>query len=150
MNRLRIPFAIVAILLLTACTAPGTSPAGDSVRVEFGQAISVAGGGQYVNIQPEELKALMDSEDVLLVNVKVPYMGHIEDTDLFIPYDQIGEQASLLDGSNAERIVLYCRSGRSSAIAAETLVKLGYENIYNLAGGFQAWQVAGYSLLQNK
>ena len=137
-------------MTLAACAAPGSSPAGDSAQVELGSAIPVAGGGQYVNIQPEELHALMDSEDVLLVNVKVPYMGHIEDTDLFIPYDQIGAQAAHLDESQAERIVLYCRSGRSSAIAAETLVKLGYDNIYNLAGGFQAWQAAGYPLLQNE
>ncbi len=36
-----------------------------------------------------------------------------------------------------------------STIAAETLVKLGYTNIWELKGGMQAWEVAGYPLQHN-
>ena len=44
---------------------------------------------------------------------------------------------------NAE-IVFYCRSDRMSTIASETLVGLGYTNIYNLDGGMVAWETPGW------
>jgi len=41
------------------------------------------------------------------------------------------------------RIVLYCAHGRRSALAAETLQKMGYTNVWSLDGGFVAYQEAG-------
>ncbi|MFT5519882.1 MAG: rhodanese-related sulfurtransferase [Enterobacterales bacterium] len=40
------------------------------------------------------------------------------------------------------KIVLYCRSGGRSALAAETLLDLGFSNTVSLAGGINAWQSA--------
>ena len=37
-------------------------------------------------------------------------------------------------------IILYCRSGTRSALAAQTLEKMGFKNVYSLNGGFNAWQ----------
>jgi rhodanese-related sulfurtransferase len=41
---------------------------------------------------------------------------------------------------------VYCQSGRTSAIAAHTLVALGYRDVWNLEGGLLAWQRAGFRL----
>ena len=41
-------------------------------------------------------------------------------------------------------IVLYCASGGRSALAAESLARMGYRNVVSLAGGFKAWQEAGF------
>jgi len=41
------------------------------------------------------------------------------------------------------RIVLYCGGGYRSALSAESLGKMGYTNVWSLAGGWRAWQQAG-------
>ena len=43
-------------------------------------------------------------------------------------------------------IYLYCRSGGRSALAAESLAKMGFTNILSVAGGFLAWEAAGYKV----
>jgi rhodanese-related sulfurtransferase len=40
-------------------------------------------------------------------------------------------------------VICYCGGGGRSALAAESLQKMGYENVRSLAGGFRAWKEAG-------
>jgi phage shock protein E len=49
-----------------------------------------------------------------------------------IPYDVIGEKIGTAAKDRSKRIYVYCRSGRRSQIAKETLEKLGYKDIVNL------------------
>ena len=42
-----------------------------------------------------------------------------------------------------QRLVLYCASGGRSALAAKTLVDMGFENVCHIAGGFTAWSQSG-------
>lgn len=111
------------------------------------QVVPVDGGGSYLNVSPQDLAAMMQTRTFQLVNVHVPFEGEIEGTDLFIPFDQIEQNRDKLPVDTAARIVLYCRSGRMSAIAAPTLVKLGYTNVWNLDGGMVGWEQANYPLL---
>jgi rhodanese-related sulfurtransferase len=41
-------------------------------------------------------------------------------------------------------IVLYCGGGFRSALAAESLQKMGYRNVVSMDGGMRAWREAGY------
>jgi len=41
------------------------------------------------------------------------------------------------------KLVLYCHSGSRSALAADSLMKMGYSNVYSLAGGITAYQSTG-------
>ncbi len=40
-------------------------------------------------------------------------------------------------------LILYCGGGYRSALAADVLQKMGYTNVFSLAGGWRAWQEAG-------
>jgi phage shock protein E len=56
--------------------------------------------------------------------------GHVPGA-INIPYDEIGKRASVI-GPPSTQVVLYCRTGRRSAIAVEALQKAGYEKLYDL------------------
>jgi rhodanese-related sulfurtransferase len=43
-------------------------------------------------------------------------------------------------------ILVYCLSGGRSALATEALQKLGYTGVVSMAGGFTAWQQAGFEI----
>lgn len=103
----------------------------------------------YVDIDVVQLAAAMPGEDFTLVNVHIPYEGELPNTDRFIPYNEITDHLADLPAQDAP-IVLYCRSGSMSTQAAQALVAAGYTNVYELDGGFNAWQAAGYELLMKQ
>jgi phage shock protein E len=57
--------------------------------------------------------------------------GHIEGAVL-IPYDQIDKSIGTIAKDKSKKIYVYCRSGRRSTIAGETLSKMGYKDVVNL------------------
>jgi rhodanese-related sulfurtransferase len=118
---------IVLLMILSAC--------GDSSASEK--------GGEYKNISVEELETMFDNKDFTFVNVHIPFGGDIPNTDLSIPFDQIQNNLDKLPEDKDAEIVLYCRSGSMSSTASKELVQLGYTNISNLEGGFNAWEAAG-------
>ena len=136
----RIFFLLFALVFaLAACQSKSAEVVGEEVSVN---------GGAYYNINADELKTILNNKDFVFVNVHIPFEGNIADTDLSIPFDQITEPANLaqLPVDKNAKIVLYCRSGRMSEIAAEELVKLGYTNIWNLDGGMLEWEGAGFEI----
>lgn len=50
--------------------------------------------------------------------------------------------------ARADRIIVYCASGGRSALAAKTLLDMGYDNIFNLSGGAAAWRAANAPVKQ--
>ena len=121
--------------------------AGCQSKSVTGETVAVT-GGSYQNITPTELNTMLMNKDFVFVNVHIPFAGNIAETDLSIAYDQITDPANLaqLPADKNAKIILYCRSGRMSQMAAEDLVKLGYINIWNLDGGMVGWEQAGYEI----
>lgn len=130
----------VAAVVVVAC--------GDDDAETSAPSSTTASSLAYTDIGPDELAAMLEDKDFLLINTHVPYEGEIEQTDLFLPYDQAAELVDQLPADKNAKIVVYCRSDRMSRIAADVWAEAGYTNLYNLEGGFVAWEDAGYPLLQ--
>ena len=82
--------------------------------------------------------------DSFVVNVHVPYDGEVDGTDLFMAFDDIDPR--LLPNDRSTQLAVYCRSGNMSAIAVESLTRLGYTDIVELDGGMNAWVESGRRL----
>ena len=114
-------FLLLAVMMLTAC----------------GQATENGKEAVYVNITAEEAKVIMESEEgyiILDVREQDEFdAGHIPGA-ILIPYTQINEKAKDMLPDKDQLILVYCRSGRRSKIAADSLVELGYTNIKEFGG----------------
>jgi rhodanese-related sulfurtransferase len=127
----------------TSAPTPLASPS------QFGVVVP-AKGGYWTNVEPDQLAQMLEHKDFTLVNVKTPYVGEIDGTDLYIPYDEISSRKNELPQDKSAEILVYCRSGVQSAQAAQTLLYLGYTNVWNLDGGMNAWQASGRALVNKK
>jgi rhodanese-related sulfurtransferase len=123
-------------LFLAACT-------GDASEVDTG---SDTNSNTFTNIAPGELNTMLSDKDFVMVNVHIPFEGNLPETDSSIPYNRIAQNITQLPEGKDTKIVVYCRSGSMSSIAAKELVFLGYTNIMNLEGGFNAWIAAGFPM----
>ena len=114
-------FLLLAVMMLTAC---GQDKENDQ-------------GVVYVNITAEEAKEIMDTEDgyiILDVRTQEEYdQGHIPGA-ILIPDTEIKAKAEEVLTDKDQLILVYCRSGRRSKLAAEALVELGYTNIKEFGG----------------
>ena len=111
----------LAMMLMTAC----------------GQNKEKSQEAVYVNITAEQAKEIMDSqEDYIILDVRT--QDEFDETHIpgaiLIPYDEILEKAEGVLTDKEQLILVYCRSGRRSKLAAEDLVELGYTNIKEFGG----------------
>ena len=121
----KLVFLLLAVMMLAAC----------------GQDKEKDQGAVYVNITAEEAKQIMDTEEgyiILDARTQEEYdQGHIPGA-IVISHEEIAEKAEEVLTDKEQLILVYCRSGRRSKIAAEALVELGYTNIKEF-GGISDW-----------
>lgn len=113
--------ALLALSLLTAC----------------GQEKDKAQEAVYVNITAQQAKEIMDTQEgyvILDTRAQEEYEeGHIPGA-IVISHEEIPEKAESVLTDKNQLILVYCRSGRRSKLAAEVLVELGYTNIKEFGG----------------
>ncbi|KDM93454.1 rhodanese-like domain-containing protein [Photobacterium galatheae] len=110
-------------------------------------------------ISCHELAVLMN-KDMILIDVReqhetdsglLPGAVHMSRGVLEMQLDQHPAVAHHLDPLAVmaqQPVYLYCRSGARSALAAESLRRMGFSQVYSLAGGIQAWQEAGFPVVR--
>ena len=132
---------IISVLLCILLTACGDdSSIGIIGGADGPTSIIVAEKGEkamYEQITAEDAKKIMDSGEehiVLDTREKDEFdEGHIPGA-ILIPYTEIENKAEEMIPDKDKLILVYCRSGRRSKIAAESLAKLGYTNVKEFGG----------------
>lgn len=112
-----------------------------------------ASHGRQLSVQ--EVKGALDKapslreKGFLLVDVRSVEehdTGAIPGTDANIEFREMAKRHKELGAGLDDHIVVYCQSGKRSNIAADTLMELGYRNVYNIRGSMNAWLQAGFPL----
>lgn len=107
--------------------------------------LSSANKTQVTHINVDEFNKMLNNDDAFIVDVCIPEKKHIAGTDAFIPYNKISSYIDTLPSEDAP-IIVYCEGGDMSAEAAEQLVHMGYQKVYNLKGGCIAWENKGFKV----
>ena len=116
-----IPF-LLALFLLTGCGGTDAD-------------------GSYQQISQEEAKEMMDSQEVIILDVREQdeYDGGRIPGAVLLPVGTIDETtAAEVIPEKDSTVLVYCRSGNRSKTASSTLADLGYTNIYEF-GGINTW-----------
>jgi len=141
----RIAFA--AILILTLFAVP-TFAAEDAVVKAVDHFVSNL-PSDWFQMKPEVLLQKLDlGEEIFVLDARRPdefAAGHVEGA-VNIPVHDLAKHIDQLPNDPDTFIVVYCRSGVRSMFATSALLVLGYNKVYNMPGGFLAWQDAGYPI----
>ena len=110
---------------------------------------NITSNSSFQDINSDELELMIKKEDLVLLDVRTPTEysnGHLISA-LNINYygDNFDKKIDELDKSKP--IVVYCKSGGRSSKSALKLVEKGFEQIYNLKGGFDQWIFLGKEVL---
>ena len=100
-------------------------------------------------VGPEVFASRLEAPGVVAINVHTPNEGSIAGTELTIAFDEIAESGDLPDDRSTP-LAVYCRSGNMSAAAVDDLEALGFTDIVELDGGFNAWKASGRPLEPSK
>jgi thioredoxin len=130
----------------------GNCPTGDGTR--YGQIVvmqyKAQGDTEYLELNAKQAKELIEKSSPLILDVRTPneyYRGNIEDSRL-IPLQQLEMRLSEIEQYKGKEILLYCRSGNRSTVAAEILNRNGFKKLYNLKHGIIDWKKSGYKVLK--
>jgi rhodanese-related sulfurtransferase len=97
----------------------------------------------------EEVKTRLDrKEKFLLLDVREDNewsAGHIREA-VHVSRGLLEKGIGPVAPNSNTPIVVYCHSGARSALATDTLQKMGYKNVKSMSGGIAAWQAKGYAV----
>ncbi len=90
----------------------------------------------------------------IIIDVRTPAehnMGFIPGTHKLIPHTQLARRLKEIKADpSKDTVIVYCRSGNRSTIAAKILESKGFKHVLNLKGGIIAWKKRGYKLVKPK
>ena len=102
-------------------------------------------------ITPEQAVALQ-ARGALLIDVREPdeHALGVPENALAIPRAQLELNAAAYIENLDTKVLLICASGVRSMMAAQALATLGYQNLFNVLGGFQRWTLEKFPIQSNE
>ncbi len=100
---------------------------------------------RITEISPQEAAAKTKSSDAVIVDVREKDEwdeSHIPDA-VHMSRGTVELEVEEKFPDRNTTIICHCGGGGRSALAAESLQKMGYKNVRSMAGGFKAWKAAG-------
>lgn len=97
---------------------------------------------KYDTATPLSTVGLLDNDDTVVLDVREPHehaKGSIE-RSIHIPSGKVEERIDSLNSKKSQPIVVTCQTGTRSPQVCRKLHKLGFEHVYLLKGGMQAWE----------
>jgi len=132
------------VLLLACCVAPNSPEIETTEEISETPIISDSIQTEkieYIKITPQEAHDMMtDNNNVVILDVRTQEEfdeGHITNAVLLPDYE-IGEKAERVLADKNQTILIYCRTGRRSEIAARELIDMGYTKVFDF-GGITDW-----------
>jgi hydroxyacylglutathione hydrolase len=108
-------------------------------------------GSSQGDINVQQARSLIETNpNLVIVDVRTPEefsTGYIEGAMNLCSECDAQLLLDILDPDDG--ILLYCRTGRRSANALRILRENGYEKVYNMVGGIEAWKNAGYPVAES-
>lgn len=99
-----------------------------------------------ISLSPKDFEIASNKKDAVLVDVRTPAewrKGIITGSRLQNVLEKDSFKTAVANWARSNTYLLYCRSGKRSQLALEEMKAMGFENVYDLAGGFVAWE--GYT-----
>lgn len=96
----------------------------------------------YTDLSPKEFARKMSDKDVVVLDVRTPEetaQGKIEGA-IEVNVSDPGFTQKINELDKDKTYLVYCRSGRRSVTACNTMAGQGFGKLYNLAGGYMAWE----------
>lgn len=132
----------------------GNCPAGDGAM--HGKIIvmqfQTEGEAQYKELTAVDAKAFIVKNKPLILDVRTPteyYSGYLPGAVL-IPLQQLADRLSEIKDYKDKEIIIYCRSGNRSTVAAEILIRNGFKKVYNIRDGIRGWIGNGFQTKQEQ
>jgi rhodanese-related sulfurtransferase len=104
---------------------------------------------QLHTMDAQTLKQGLDQQSVTLIDVRESgeFAGERIPGAILVPLSKFDLRKIPNNGDT--QLVLYCRSGSRSQMAAQKLIEAGFESVSQLSGGIGAWKTAGFPTIQN-
>lgn len=140
---------VVAILFMFLLMVPGVAAANSCID-------------GYHNVSVCEAEKMIENNKVFILDVRTPTefsAGHIEGATLVpvkeringllvpVPVEVFLEEVEKNNIDKCEKVLVYCKSGGRSSLASSILADAGYNKIYNMEGGIDAWIAQGYPIV---